>query len=62
MSGVMRIGKSYTKPLIENVIIRDKRRFGNGKCRINNCIMYITVKYRIMLDKGDKTYMNGTVL
>ena len=62
MSGVMRVRKSYTKPPIENIIIRNKQWFGNGKCRINNCIIYVQGKCRIMLNRGDKTCMKGGML
>ena len=62
MSRVMRIGKGYTKSPIENIIIRNKRRFENGKYRINNCIMHVKVKCRVMLDKRDKTCTKEAVL
>ena len=62
MSGVMGIQISDTKPPIENIIIRNEWQFRNGKCRINNSISNVKEKCLIMLNKGNKTCVKGTVL
>ena len=62
MSGVMGIGISDTKPSIENVIIRKEWGFRNWECRINNSISNVKEKCLIMLNKGNKTCVKGTVL
>ena len=61
MSGVMGIGISDTKPSIENFIIRNEWWFSNWECRINHSISNVKKKCLIMLNKGNKTYVKGTV-
>ena len=62
MSDVMGIGISDTKPSIENVIIRNEWWFRNWECRINNSISNVKEKCLIMLNKGNKPCVKGTVL
>ena len=62
MSGVMGIVISDTKPSIENVIIRNEWWFRNWECRINNSISNVKEKCLIMLNKGNKMCVKGTVL